>query len=248
MERSISPEIPDSQGSPPRPICRTTRDDRIAIRTALRFRIPYIEIRETLGVTEGQIRWAKAHPITPQHYRAGKRTAVRTPQKTALETWLLQSPSHRRIAYKQIPFRLPELSLFGDKAITIAIRSMGYKRRTALRKGFSEDPVVKAERLAFAREAILWDRERLYNQIFSDKVWAIGGVYTVLYITVKADDSEAVLPKTVTYKYSKAPAWMFYGTIVNRHKGPAIFWEKEWGNMKSSTYNTYILARIEVFM
>jgi hypothetical protein len=31
---------------------------------------------------------------------------------------------------------------------------MGYKRRTALRKGFSEDPVVKAERLAFAREAI----------------------------------------------------------------------------------------------
>jgi hypothetical protein len=125
---------------------------------------------------------------------------------------------------------------------------MGYKRRTALRKGFSEDPVVKAERLAFAREAILWDRERLYNQIFSDKVWAIGGVYTVLYITVKADDSEAVLPKTVTYKYSKAPAWMFYGTIVNRHKGPAIFWEKEWGNMKSSTYNTYILARIEVFM
>jgi hypothetical protein len=65
MERSISPEIPDSQGSPPHPIYRTTRDDRIAIRTALRFRIPYIEIRETLGVTEGQIRWAKAHPITP---------------------------------------------------------------------------------------------------------------------------------------------------------------------------------------
>jgi hypothetical protein len=55
MERS-SPEIPDSQGSPPHPIYRTTRDDRIAIRTALRFRIPYTEIRETLGVTEGQIR------------------------------------------------------------------------------------------------------------------------------------------------------------------------------------------------
>jgi hypothetical protein len=31
------------------------------------------------------------------------------------------------MAYKQIPFRLPELSLFGDKAINIAMRSMGYK-------------------------------------------------------------------------------------------------------------------------
>jgi hypothetical protein len=76
----------------------------------------------------------------------------------------------------------------------------------------------------------------------------MGRAYTVQYVTVKKDGSDTFLPETVTHKYSKAPAWMFHGTIVAGHKGPATFWEKEWGNIKSSTYNTYILARIQEFI
>lgn len=253
--RSPTPEIPDSQESQDsqsqsqsQSYNQTTRDDRIAIRTALRFGIPYSRVREVLKVTESQIKYAKTHPLTPQHRQTGKKPAIRTPQKKVLETWLLQSPSHRRMAYKQIPLRLPELSRFGNQAINTAMRSMGYTRRTAPKKGFSDDPVVMAERVAFAKEAIQWDRERLYQQIFSDEVWAMGGAHTVSYITVKEDGTDRYLPETVTHKYSKAPAWMFHGTIVNGHKGPAIFWEKEWGNMKSSTYDTYILARIQLWM
>lgn len=247
---SPTPEIPDSQGtnSSEGYAIATSRDDRIAIRTALQFGIPISQIQDVLKVSTGQIRYARTHPLTPQKSRAGRKPGIRTPQRRTLETWLLHSPSHRRIAYKQIPFRLPELSTFGDKAITTAMRSMGYKRRTAPRKGFSEDPLVMREREAFAREAITWDRERLYRQIFSDEVWAMGGAHTVQYITVKEDGSDAFLPETVTHKYSKAPAWMFHGTIVAGRKGPATFWEKEWGNMKSSTYDTYILSRIEAFV
>jgi transposase len=40
---------------------------------------------------------------------------------------------------------------------------------------------------------------------------------------------------------------MFHGTIVDGKKGPAQFWEKEWGNIKSASYNKYILLYIEQF-
>lgn len=38
----------------------------------------------------------------------------------------------------------------------MAFKLVGYGRRTAKRKGFSDDPEVCAERLAFAEEAIRW--------------------------------------------------------------------------------------------
>jgi hypothetical protein len=251
--RSRTPEIPDSQAQEPSTplhsqVATTSRDNRIAIRTALQFSIPYAKIEHVLGVTERQILYAKKHPITPQHRKAGRKPALRTPQKTALETWLLQSPSHRRLRYDQIPFKMPLLQGIGSDAIHTAMKSMGYVRRTTPKKGFSNDPAVKSERLEFAEEGITWDRTRLYNQMFSDEVWAMGGAHTVQYVTVKEDGSDTFLPETVTRKFSKAPAWMFHGTIIGGRKGPAVFWEKEWGKMKSSTYDSHILVGIEAFL
>jgi hypothetical protein len=43
-------------------------------------------------------------------------------------------------------------------------------------------------------------------------------------------------------------AWMFHGTIVFGGKGPATFWEKEWGSMDSKKYNAIILENIEAFL
>jgi hypothetical protein len=37
---------------------------------------------------------------------------------------------------------------------------------------------------------------------------------------------------------------MFYSIIVFGGKGPATFWEKEWGNMNSYKYNAIILNNI----
>jgi len=34
---------------------------------------------------------------------------------------------------------------------------------------------------------------------------------------------------------------MFHGTIVYGGKGPAVFWEKEWGSMDSYKYDIVIL-------
>ena len=83
------------------------------------------------------------------------------------------------------------------------------------------------ERVAFAREGLSWTKERVLQQIFYNKVWAIGGTYTIQYITCKKDSSNRYNVDTTQHKYSKAPAWMFYGIIVGGKKGPALFWEKE---------------------
>ena len=100
---------------------------------------------------------------------------------------------------------------------------MGYCRRTSKRKGFSDDEGVMALRKAFAEDAITWSRERVQRQMFTDEVWAMGGAHTTSFVTVLADGSERYLPECLQHKYSKQPAWMFHGSIVNGRKGPAIF-------------------------
>lgn len=245
-------EIPDSQeeSSPKTPThhksIATTRDDRIAIKTALLFKVPYSEICSKLGVTKRQIQLVKHSRVTPQKNKCGRNPIIQTPKRRELETWLLESPSHRRIRFDLIPFCAPQLGLegVGYDAIRTAFKIQGYGRRTSKKKGFSDDPEVMEERVQFAREGLTWTKERVYQQMFTDEVWAMGGAHTVSYVTVKEDGSDRYTLENATHKYSKAPAWMFHGSIVNGRKGPALFWEKEWGNMKSSTYDTHILAPI----
>ena len=64
------------------------------------------------------------------------------------------------------------------------MRSVGYGRRVAKRKGFSRDPIIMAARVTFATEGLTWTRERLRRQVFSDEVWAQGGAFTESYVTV----------------------------------------------------------------
>lgn len=64
---------------------RTTRDDRIAIQTALKFGILYANITTTLNVTKQQIAYTKAYPTTPQYSKSGRKPLIRTPQRTELE-------------------------------------------------------------------------------------------------------------------------------------------------------------------
>jgi hypothetical protein len=223
-----------------------TRDKRIQIQTALLFKAPYKEIREKLDVTDRQIKWARKHRLTPQKARK-IRPKLHTPQKQILDQFFLESPSHRHVPFRRIPDLLPELNAKED-AIRTAASELGYCRRKAHKKGFSDDPRVWAQRLAFAEEGITWDRDRVQRQMFSDEVWAMGGAHTESWVTVKEDGSDRYWPENLQHKYSKAPAWMFHGTIVDGKKGPAVFWEKEWGTVNSEQYDRYILSNIQAFL
>ena len=170
-----------------------------------------------------------------------------------MKQWLLASSSHRRVPFRYLATYAPELRLnqYGFEAIRTAFASVGYGRRVAKRKGFSDDPVVMVDRLAFAREGKTWTYERLYRQVFSDEIWAQGGAFTESYITVlvegdpKAIHKDRYHPQNLQHKYSKQPSWMFHRTICGGMKGPATFWEKEWGSMDSRKYNEIILSQIQ---
>jgi hypothetical protein len=58
-----------------------TRDKRLQIQTALLFHIPWAQIKETLDVTERQIRYAKYYRTTPQKSKSGKYAKLHTPEK-----------------------------------------------------------------------------------------------------------------------------------------------------------------------
>jgi transposase len=226
----------------------TTRDQRIAIKTALLFNVPWNKIRQELHVTNRQIQYANRHRTTPQKKKkCGGNPKVSTPKRQALEAWLLESPSRRHIPWRQIPLCAPEFNNIGEHAIHTAMTSLGYCRRVAKRKGFSTESRVMQQRLDFAREAINWSQERLYLQIFSDEVWAMGGAHTHSFVTVKEDNSDRLQPENLQHKYSKLPAWMFWGTLAQGTKGPCVFFEKEWGNVNSEVYNTHVLSLVEEY-
>jgi hypothetical protein len=62
------------------------------------------------------------------------------------------------------------------------------------------------------------------------------------------DGSDRLSPDFVQHKYSKMPSWVFHGTIVFGGKGPAVFWEKDYGSMDSAKYNAVILNNIEALI
>jgi hypothetical protein len=205
----------------------TTRDQRVAIKTALRFKVPWSQIRKELNVTNRQIQYANRHRLTHQKNKAGTKPKLSTPRKRALEAWLLESPSRRHIPWKQIPLYAPQFSDVGEDAIYTAMRALGYQRRVAQRKGFSTDPEVMRERLDFARQAVYWTRERLYAQIFSDEVWAKGGAHTVSFVTVKEDGSDRYLPENLQrkeYKYNY-PFWDIHPANIKSWR-PS--WQADW--------------------
>jgi hypothetical protein len=127
------------------------------------------------------------------------------------------------------------------------MRALGYCRRVAKRKGFSTDPIAMQRRLDFAQQAINWSQERLYSQIFSDEVWAMGGTHTRSFVTIKEDNSDRYRPENLQHKYSKLPAWMFWGTIAKGTKGPCVFFEKEWGSIDSEVYDTHVLSLVQEY-
>lgn len=73
----------------------------------------------------------------------------------------------------------------------------------------------------------------------------MGGPHTTSYVTIKKDGSDRYDNKNLQHKYRKLPAWMFHGVVYQGRKGPAVFWEKEWGTMNSAKYNNFILPEIQ---
>jgi hypothetical protein len=198
---SSQSQLPFLQTPQKRYAPHTTHSDRIRIKTALDFNIPPNEIQKKYGFTAKQIQLAKQRLTLQKRHSKLKSN---TPTRRRLEEWLLQSPSHRHISFKHILELAPKLELkgYGPQAIRTVFKLIGYGRRVAKRKGFSDDPKVMAKRVAFA-QGLTWTPEKLFHQIFSDEVWASEGAHTQSFVTVKEDGSDRLDLAYVQHEYCK---------------------------------------------
>ena len=55
----------------------------------------------------------------------------------------------------------------------------------------------------------------------------MGGVRTVPFVIVKDDNSDHYWPENPQRRYSKLPAWMFWGTLTKGRKKPLRVLSKE---------------------
>jgi hypothetical protein len=217
----------------------TTRSDRIRIKSALNFATPrtvHQRYIDQYGYTLRQICLAKTRLNILQRAKRCRRKPVISIEKTQeIKAWLLSDPSYRHVSFRHLPAYTPELGLqdYGFEAIRTVFQSIGYGRRIAKRKGFSDDLAVIAARLAFAQDRLTWSREHLYRQVFSDEVWAYGGAFTQSWVTCLIEgepeeiQADRYCPECLQHKYGKQPAWMFYSTIYAGKKGLGTFWEKD---------------------
>jgi hypothetical protein len=68
----------------------------------------------------------------------------------------LANPAHCFVSFRHLATYALDLELqeYRFEAIRIAFKSIGYRRRVAKRKGFSDNLVYMAQRVAFTREGL----------------------------------------------------------------------------------------------
>ncbi|RKF71554.1 hypothetical protein GcC1_097025, partial [Golovinomyces cichoracearum] len=111
-------------------------------------------------------------------------------------TWLLSDPANRRVKLSNIPSVAPELELrnHGKTAIQKASISQGCGCRTSKKNTFSISYAHRQMRLGFVRWGRTWNRERLYQQVYSDEVWTHGGAIGRNFVTVLVEgDKQDIL-------------------------------------------------------
>jgi transposase len=125
------------------------------------------------------------------------------------------------------------------------LRERGYTRRIALAKPLLSDDNIK-KRLEWAEEHEHWSCEQWTRILWSDETWVTGGRHRRKWVTCLP--GESLDPTCLVDKVPKRRGWMFWGCFSGSEKGPAIFWEKEWGSINQRSYCDRIVPLIEGWM
>ncbi|KAK4122116.1 hypothetical protein N657DRAFT_646779, partial [Parathielavia appendiculata] len=110
-------------------------------------------IAQATGRTVHQVQDAVPGPLTPRKYDRGCKPVIETPEKNALIEFLSADPLHRKLPWADLRYYIPGFELYGEHAITTALRSIGYTRAIRPRRVYHTDR-HKATRLAFAYEQL----------------------------------------------------------------------------------------------
>ena len=122
------------------------------------------------------------------------------------------------------------------------MQTEGYQRRRARVRPVLKE-ANKAKRLQFALEHQDWTEDDWMNVLWSDETWITGGEHGMIWITRLVNEEWA--PDVLRQRELRKKGWMFWGCFSGVIKGPGIFWEKDWGTIKSETYCAHIVPIID---
>jgi transposase len=224
---------------PPPPLRRqrpfTTRDDRIRVRTLREMGHTHTAIACHLGLTRNQVQYASQRPSTPQR-RSGRPSTLSADATDQIIEWICASKANRRCRWDQIPRKLG-LDI-GYYAVRYTLRKAGFSCRLARRKPPISERNREA-RLAFALEHRDWTSEQWNSVLWTDETWQIGGRHTRTWVTRRR--GEEWDPTCIIERFQRRVGWMFWGSFADKTKGPALFWEKEWGTITLASYRERIV-------
>jgi transposase len=130
----------------------------------------------------------------------------------------------------------------GYYTIRYALRKAGFSRRLARRKPSISERNREA-RLAFALKHRDWTPEQWNSVLWTDETWKTGGRHTRTWVTRRR--GEEWDPTCIIERFQRRAGWIFWGSFTGKNKGPALFWEKEWGSIISVSYRERILPLIQ---
>ena len=219
-----------------------TRDQRLQAQALHKAGLKYGEIAAETGLTTRQVRYAVTHGSTPTKSK-GRPSKLSENELQSIITWICASRSNRRTSWMKIPIIL-SLSV-SHRALRRSLRNAGFYRRVARHK----PPISERNRIArlqWATEHVEWTLDQWKKILWSDETWVNGDRHTKTYISRrKGEEWDSTC---VVEKIQRRQGWMFWACFCGETKGPALFWEKEWGTINADRYQERIVPLVDGFL
>jgi transposase len=202
-------------------------------------------LQRLLVIHNDKFNWLAMALLPLKKKNRHRKGVLNTPQKKQLQDWLTANDDHRYISWRDLPLFLPPpLNNYRERAITTALRSLGYRRLIRSRRIYLSDANKRA-RVAWAQEQLrLRPRPEDWEWVlFSDETWATNDPMWKQWATVHDTES----PDAWALLRRKPHGWMFWGSFAGRIKGPSFVWEKEYGGINADKYIQYILPLVYNF-
>ena len=223
-----------------------TRDQRHEIFTLRKYypQLSYKSIAELTGYTMRQVQWSCANPLTPRKdYRSHRSGFIKTPERQRLRDFLDQRREHRFIPWDALRFAIDDFP-YGYDSVSTAMETLGFQRRVRGRR-IHRTAANKAHRVRWAQDMLArFPNPEAWEAIgFSDETWAVNDPQWKQWATIHNTED----PDEFALLRRRPNGWMFWGQFAGRKKGPAFFWEKEYGGINAVKYQQHIIPLIHRF-
>ena len=221
---------------------RLTYRQRIEILTLYNYaQWGYTHISQTLNIPRSTVRYTVSHPNTPQRPQ-GRPLLIDTPKRQRLIARATADGYHRRLNLLHIA-ELENISAC-RRTLAAAFEKERYFRRVATKKPLLTEK-HRYDRLAWARLHVNWNEWQWSRMLWTDECPVACGGFGQVYVTRQPE--EKYLPACCIPKFRGYSAWMIWGCITSRSKGPLVVFEKDWGSINGEVYRQRIVPVIHEY-